>query len=282
VLAGLREEMRESHCNELPEAMIDPLVLALSTDPARAKAGIDPTTDFFSPTLAALMSLPRGSETLNQLKDNRQFKALLEYDAYRAAGFAQDPATGAWVPGSGDDTLLSRYQTQAALATSLPDADTMHSFVRDAFGLFLRTTTMGTFDFGTKQAPTGPAPLPSMGGFSPINPPQLASDAARGTDFDPLAQAWQAGTNMLRQLTGQQGGPQIKFANQFTLPSMGGFNPVAPPKPTATNVKPTTTTVNPTVPAVTTTAMNPRVSAPVSSQASSGSFVWVNGRKVYL
>jgi uncharacterized iron-regulated protein len=28
VLAGLRDEMRESHCNELPEAMIDPLVLA--------------------------------------------------------------------------------------------------------------------------------------------------------------------------------------------------------------------------------------------------------------
>lgn len=28
VLAGLREEMRESHCGELPEAMLDPLVLA--------------------------------------------------------------------------------------------------------------------------------------------------------------------------------------------------------------------------------------------------------------
>lgn len=35
ILAGLRDEMRESHCNELPEAMLDPLVLAQRARDAR-------------------------------------------------------------------------------------------------------------------------------------------------------------------------------------------------------------------------------------------------------
>jgi len=177
------------------------------------------------------MTTPEGMKSLARLRDDPQFKAQLEWDAYRAAGYTQDAKTGAWV--GGDQALLDQFNRQVFSATHIPDgAQAMTGFVRDSFALWGRLTHGDTFDYGTKSQAQGPAPLP--GASSTLawqTQGQLPSDAARGTGFDALARAWQLGSNLIKQLTGGPSGTTIKTAGSLTLPNVPQVS-IAPPPTT--------------------------------------------------
>src|SRR4030067_1508 len=74
-------------------------------------------------------------KSLARLRDDPQFKAQLEWDAYRAAGYTQDAKTGAWV--GGDQALLDQFNRQVFSATHIPDgAQAMTGFGWASFALW--------------------------------------------------------------------------------------------------------------------------------------------------
>lgn len=236
---GLSEPDRDGN----QHLVIDPRALTYATDPSRVAAGPNPTTDFFSPTLAALMSSPEGVQTLNKIKDTPAFKTQMDYDSHVAAGFSRDAKTGAWF--GGDEGLLQKYTGVVTSATHIPEAPNgQTSFILDGYKLWNRFSTAGTFDTSSKEAPSGPTSLPGRASLNQAiatNIDTLPSDQARGTAFDALAQGWQNGSNLLKSAAPGAGGLEIKTPTALKVPQVNLVDFITK---AAATVKPDTSGVN--------------------------------------
>ncbi|HET7070104.1 MAG TPA: hypothetical protein VFI40_04715 [Nocardioides sp.] len=234
--------------------VMNPAKAVYTSDPTHAASGIDPATDFFSPTLAALMSSAEGLQVLGTLKDDPQFQAQLQFEAQKAATNSQ---------GQIDTQALAKFQGQITQMTSLPvSGDSRESFNAQAYSQWGRTSTTPTFAaVGTnvsagKQADDrfGPTVLPAT-------PTTLPSDAVRNTQFAALGAAFRPGTNMLAAaFPGKQADDtlQLQLAGQIKVPAVPTPT-ITPPAPT---VQAVTTTVAPAVSPVVTTVSAPTVSQP--------------------
>lgn len=210
------------------ELYLDPNVAVKSSDPSRAAAGFDPTTDFYSPTIAALMSTPDGQQTLAGLQKDPLFRRQMEAEAYNSAGY--NNVEGQWVPGpNANAAKLQQNQLQnayvdGALTKGIDNA------LKQGVALWNKFTTSPAYD-GALPAGKAQDDL-AFGG-------KLPSDALVGTDLAPMGDLWHAGTNVLK--TGQPDATQgtaIKMGTALTLPTYS--SPKVEPKPITTS---TTTTV---------------------------------------
>lgn len=219
------------------EIVFNPAGLAFATTPERAlTAGPDPATDFFSPTLAALMSSPDGQKTLNVLSQDANFVQQLDREARQSAGFSQD-ATGAWV--GGDEAAYAKYTQQTQLATHIPElANGIDDFINEAGALWNRLTTKPTFqNISTPLTSTGVV-IDGAKGQEQV----LPSDRLRDSSFGALAGAFTPGTNILRaQQFGEDRGILIKTQGTIKVPGMPTATgpTVAPINVPNVNVQPT-------------------------------------------
>jgi hypothetical protein len=242
--------------------VMNPSRAVYTSDPARATAGIDPATDFFSPTLAALMSSPEGMKTLSSLRDDPAFQQQLQFEAQYAA---TDKTTG-----QVDAALLGQYQGQLSTVTKLPDsADGLGTFIRESYALWDRVTTSPTFRAADAAPTGGPSSFSAAaqrGGTLPTEVTKLPSDQVRGTEFGALGDIFQAGTNLLRNIFGEdKGNLSVRLAGQIKVPDVPTITPTPTPAPApAPTTAPVSTTVGaaPSIAPVTTTAPPSTFSAP--------------------
>lgn len=220
--------------------VMDPSGMTYASDPARAAAGPDPVTDFFSPTLAALTSSPEGLKVLSTLRSDPQFQQQLALEAQAAA---TNMSTG-----EVDQTLLNQYNAQINLATHLPEVGDMTTgFLSTATSMWDRFTTAPTFQ--TKEGSQPPTSQQAEH-YAEVNGTPLPSDAVRGTQFGALADVFHFGTNLIRQATGAEGGLKLQVNGTIKVPEppTGNVTPktFAPPSTTPPPVTPVNTFVPPT------------------------------------
>ena len=237
--------------------VMNPSLMVYASDPARAAAGPDPVTDFFSPTLAALMSSPEGMKVLGTLKDNPAFQAQLQLEAQTAA---TDPSTGQI-----DQGALSQYQNQVQSVTHLQESgDQLLGFIGSAYAMWSRLSTTPTFAVTRDATPT-PNSIggPDDRGALPANPSQLPADQVRNTPFGALGDIFQAGTNLINQVFGNRDENALKLRTAGTIkvpevPTVtpSGMDAGRRPGPTVAPIK-TTVPAAPTVQPVTTTTPPP-------------------------
>lgn len=190
-------------------------VAAYSDD--RDRAGIDPTSDFDSLTLASLLADPEGMGILSNLDKNPAFKSQMEADAYTVAGVERDPKTGAWVPGTGDQARLSSSLRQQNIVTN---AKSFMDFVTGAINTWSRATTQSPY-----MRPEKPAGLDSKG----FDLGKLATDLVSDTPFAALGNVFTSGGTIKPPAAqaGQQGSIAIKPGAAIKVPTIG-TQPVAP------------------------------------------------------
>ena len=70
--------------------VMNPAAAAFATQPERQRAGFDPTTDSFSPTLISLKATPDGKELLAKWAQDPKFVDVIERDARHSAGMTWD------------------------------------------------------------------------------------------------------------------------------------------------------------------------------------------------
>ncbi len=244
----------------------DPAAAAFGTDERNALGvgAIDPNTDFFSPTLAALMSDAEGRSILKNLDSNAVWKAQLQADAQIYAGFQPDPATpGAWMPP--DAGQQARFDEAMGQANAVQSADRLFSglgdFLTGGLAAWQRTTTGTPFKSGSVAAQPG-----EQNGFA-----KLATDLVKGTPFEVLGSFFQMGTNLIKPPVTKNaiGSPdermEIKLANPITVPQ---YTPYKPPVKTQAGVTQQTSTQTYNVPGGTSIMYQPPVAPTYTPQSS--------------
>lgn len=255
---------------------MDPTAVVLTSDPARnAAGGFDPTTDFFSPTIAALMSTTEGQNTLGKLQKDPAFMTQLDYEARQSAGMSL--VNGVWTGGNTD--LYGRFKVQENLSMNTNQYPSgLRDFIDQSQALWNRTSTQKTF-FGTpdKRQAEG---LMSDGSRLPI-------DQLRGTKFEALAEPFIPGTMLLKPPTDPKtrGNLNIDLVGTLKVPGYSATPPapnVSPkPAPTPTPI-PVPTPAPPPTPQTTYSAPKPGPVAgrnaatyrPPSSGSSPGAAPW--------
>lgn len=220
------------------DLIASPVNMALTSNPSRALAGFDPTTDSVSPTIALLSSTADGVRRLAELQKDQGFRQAIDAELRANAGFTQDPTTGEWL--GGDEIKYAQSLTATAYLSRGPEfqADVQRN-IGEALSLFGRALTTGTFG-GVKRPP-------QFGGASPdARDQQLPADQARGSVFAPLADVFKPGTNLVRPsiLEGDTRG-QINIAGKITVPALPNVMPTPLQAQQAFAPKPITPTPTP-------------------------------------
>lgn len=262
---------------------VNPATLVLNSDPIRSKAGLDPSTDSYSPTVALHLTTPAGLQTLADIQHDPTANAVISYDLHTGAGMTMDQF-GMW---RGDAASYGIY-TIAAQNTQI--AQNQQAVGRSLLGVIQGFTRgIATATWGAPSAPTPTALTGAMStGGIPANSNQapagsLPADQAIGTGFDGLGRVFIPGTTQIAPTSVVRPGTAIKTGASLTLPNVpdttgGHANPpdlalqarpaalppvVAHPAvaPTAAPTPPTPTPVTPT-PEPTTTGAPPPTGTP--------------------
>jgi hypothetical protein len=186
------------------DLVFDPSALLLTDTRTGTGGSADPNTDFHSLTLATLMGDPEGLTILNNLDKNPAFRSQLDDDAHLYSGSTWDPASGTWVPGTGDQAKLGSALGQngrAAAATSLM------SFAAEGISAWQRITTGSPF-MGTKDDGR-----PLVGPDGDINFGKLATDLVKGTPFEAIGAIFQPGTNVIKPPADDSAEAALRFAH---------------------------------------------------------------------
>lgn len=195
----------------------NPTALVFATDPERVAAGPDPLTDSFSPTLAAILGTSDASNTLYTLGKDPNFRNQIDMEARTAAGFTLD-VNGAWV--GGDQAAYDKFSRQSGLMMTIPDLpNQIGGLIGAVSSLFQRDTTEPTFAGAVAPNSSGSPDDRAELGFA--GKQQLPSDQVRGTGFDALAQAFEAGKSIIDRITGAGTGTApltIKTEGQIKVP----------------------------------------------------------------
>lgn len=204
------------------ELNFDPLAATFATDERNmlGTGAIDPNTDFFSPTLAGLMATDEGRAVLRTLDNNPVWKAQLEADAARYAGYTPDPANpGAWLPK--DQASIDRFNEAMGQANRAQDADKLYAgfknFLTEGLGAWQRITTGSPFKGGIAN------------GQTEFDGQKLATDLVEGTPFEVLGRFFQQGTNLLKPPANSSGSPddrmQINVQGPIKVPAVPDYIP---------------------------------------------------------
>lgn len=182
-------------------------IAATSTDD-RPPGGLDPATDFHSLTLSTLMHTPEGITILQDLDHNPAFKTQLQDDANAYAGVKRDPATGAWVPGTGDQTKLQNAMGQVNSIKSAGDAA---SWVASQYQNWQRESTAPVHNGAGSTVPgqNGTATTQQNDVFGAVS--KLATDLVKGTPFEALGNMFHPGTSTMKPP------PALEDRQQFLL-----------------------------------------------------------------
>lgn len=225
--------------------MNDPVATVLTSDETHNAAGVDPTTDFYSPTLAALMSSKEGRSTLGKLQQDKGFMSQMDYEARVAAKQSLQP-DGTWSGGSAG--AYANYSSQNYLAgNSDKVAEGVIGFINGAVKLWNRDTTEKTFS--GSYSPSMPASGDGGGPSYPVT--GLPTDKLKGTAMDALGSVFKGGTNRINAYVGKDKDDMaIRLRGEITVPAVvPALRPGPTPSPTPTPVPvPVDTKVEPTEP----------------------------------
>ena len=241
------------------ELYMDPKTAALSSDPTRFQAGggagYDPFTDFYSPTLAALMSTPEGHKTLSGLQKDPLFMEQMQYEAYTAAGGKVPMSDSTWKTGVGADPMkYGKYQNQNVLAGNV-SAEGVTKWFQSLWTSNDKTGTMYPLD-NAARLNGDPKQQYGLKGDT-----LLPMDALKGSPMAALGTGTIDGTNQLWKGKQQDDQLAIKLQGSLKLPSYS--SPVPTPAPAMTPGSPMAT-IKPFV------APTPPPPAPPGPSSSSG------------
>lgn len=201
---------------------MDPKTAALQSDSSRVNAGggagYDPFTDYYSPTLAALMSTPEGHRTLSQLQKDPMFMEQMGYEAYTAAGGRLPSTDAAWKTGLGADPLkFGTYKNQNVLAGRVSQEGVQNWF-------------SSLWQANDKTGTAAPAQPFAGGGWSDQKSRGvLPMDQLQDTPYAALGTGTQPGNNQLWK--GQAGSDQVHIQLQGNLKLPSYTPPALQPAP---------------------------------------------------
>jgi hypothetical protein len=210
--------------------VMDPTVTVHAADPSGSLSGgggINPNTDFASPTLARLMHSPDAQATLATLTSNPSFKAQVMAEVAASAGGSLDPTTGKFT--GGNQALFDQFDQQT---TNIVDGNIMSgantsSYTDKASQLWMRQNTNPTYQGAVNPTPTnGQLPSNTLGGSFILG--GLGSVWMPNGQFAPPAGKDGSGTVITKDapiylpsvapgMTGLRGG----FGNNLTLSNPG-------------------------------------------------------------
>jgi len=208
--------------------MVNPALVLFTSDPDRLAAGPDPTTDFFSASLAAIMGLPDSIAVMETMKKDPAWSTFLDNEARTQAGFYQDPKTGEWISGLAVPTDSDRFYRDATRQNTLVTSSTDPKIMSTAFDalqaewnrMWNRTNTEPTIGTIPKDVPMTGDPVKDRFAVS------LASDILRGisNQFSPLVDFLMPGTNQIKPFSAKSatgpGPATIKSNAVIKLPTV--------------------------------------------------------------
>jgi hypothetical protein len=220
---------------------LDPAAVIDGTDPTRAATrGKNPATEFFSPTLAAVFSLPEGARLLDTLKNDPLFRAQIEREAAEASGITIDQKTGAPVgdPKSIEQFTQYRGQVEAAQAALDFRASPERHFA--AMAKAWRKDVESLVGI-VRQAEKAGADV--SGWYDRGWRANLELDRLDGTQMAALGRATVPGSNLLTRFAGTETDERVtlRLQGSLKLPAAPPPTPAAAPPPGATpgaDVKP--------------------------------------------
>lgn len=208
------------------KVVINPSSLTYMSDEIRAAAGIDPETDFFSPTLAALSSSIDGQLALGRMYQDPRFRAQLDAEAQQAATNED---------GSIDQNLYTKFGEQSyalAQGNAASAVATVMGTVSAFQKLWDKTTTAPTFDSVKAAKPMGAGKTFGDDSRNVDRRPdvQLPSDKVANTPFSQLGSLFLPNQAIIKPPAAPTTGTDIKTGGTLRLPSV----PTPGPRPTPT------------------------------------------------
>jgi len=215
---------------------MNPALAVIGTDTARAAVGgYVPTQDYFSPTLAALASLPDGQELLRVMMRDPLFVAQVRSEAAVSAGYTFDMMNGAYVPGPDADPY-ALGAADRALSRQLGQMSTGEKLQAAIVDLYERVKTVA--ELGSVPRPlVAPGVLGEQAATGQDY--KLPSDRLVGTGFDRLGEQFNKGNTTLRDVKfGRPGEIELRTPTVISVPGVPASIAKPAPAPVSVPVTP--------------------------------------------
>ena len=209
--------------------VMNPAAAAFATQPERSRAGYDPTTDSFSPTLISLKATPDGKELLAKWANDPSFAAVIDGDARRSAGMKWDGLS--WT--GGNEATYQKNAVSARLEiTKAKNPGPSSLEQRDKWWRDSTQTDLAGSSGVQRRDPVTNALIPVLPGELPVT----TLSAASGNRMGAMTGIFAGNSNTFQERFPAEArgtGPTIDAGFKLTVP---GVTNIAPPVTTGSPI----------------------------------------------